>query len=380
MTTHLVAVWNPSYEADALQLHLEVLLRAAREFRAGTREEDDVFVWWGKVRSSNRQQPLAHLPEVLALDDLIDSGDDTPEVHLYLTDYRSLYVAHLGAVTAEDRGGEPETPAYYRERGLNCDCWFQLWDVRRLVQDDTPAVTHELAKLRNVRYHGRPVSLYGGMVELPLLVTRPDETRWFDAETRGRLTAGRFWVEHDAERSGTGEMQRDLRENRFGATAWAALDPAARGFIASAERVFREHRLDAAFNLATVVIDLANAMEVQVNALLREAMQGSPDAIRFENIEGRSVDLAREGPISLGQLARVIGGNRARGEHLRARLEHGDWFVASLPPILEELAGMRNPAAHGGVVQRDDVVRLRGQMIGVGSEGRLLRLAMVRNK
>src|SRR4029079_16316112 len=119
--------------------------------------------------------------------------------HLYLTDYRSLYVAHLAGVVADDRSGETGfVPSYYREKNLNCDCWFQLWDIRRLVLDDTPPVVHELAKLRNVRYHGRPVSLYGGMVELPLLVTRDDEARYFDEETRERLTGGRHWVEFDA--------------------------------------------------------------------------------------------------------------------------------------------------------------------------------------
>ena len=32
----------------------------------------------------------------------------------------------------------------------------------------------ELKLLRNPEYHDRPVSLYGGMVDLPLIVVRPD--------------------------------------------------------------------------------------------------------------------------------------------------------------------------------------------------------------
>lgn len=379
MTTHLLAVWNPSYESDALQLHLEVLLTAMREARAGARSgEDEVYVWWGKVRSPNRQQPLPHLDRVLAIDDTIDAGDDPPEVNLYLTDYRSLYVAQLGGVTAEDMSGEAGfVPAYYRERGLACDFWFQLWDIRRLVLDDTPAVVRELAKLRNTGYHDRPVSLYGGMVDLPLLVTRADETRWFDEETRERLTGGRFWAEYDAERAGTGAMHRELRENRFGATAWEALDPAARGFLASAEEVFRRHRDDPAFDLTGVVIDLANAMEVQVNAVLQRGLRGAPVDIRLENIDGRTMDLSREGPLSLGQLARAIGRTQERFEHLKARLEHGDWFVGPLAAILNELTELRNPAAHGGRVPRLDAINLRNRIIGVGSEGQMLQLARV---
>ena len=50
----------------------------------------------------------------------------------------------------------------------------------------------------------------------------------------------------------------------------------------------------------------------------------------------------------------------------------------SLPPILDELAGFRNPAAHRGTVAREDVVRLRNQLVGIGSKGELLELAQVR--
>jgi hypothetical protein len=36
------------------------------------------------------------------------------------------------------------------------------------VGDDTPVVIEKLKRLRNLNYGERPVSLYGGMVDLPL--------------------------------------------------------------------------------------------------------------------------------------------------------------------------------------------------------------------
>jgi hypothetical protein len=358
-----------------MDAHVSILLRCARELRDGKRGEDDVFVWWGKVRSSNRQQPLPHLSDVLALDNQF--APDAPELHLYLTDYRSLYVAHLASVTTDDMSDDPDhVPSYYREKSLNCDCWFQLWDIRRLVLDDTPTIVHELAKLRNVRYNERPVSLYGGMVELPLIVTRSDDARFFDEETREKLTDGRYWVEFDAERTGTGAMQQDLRENRFGNAAWSALDPAARSFIATGEHIFRTHHSDAAFELSAVLVNLAKAVEVQANALLLSAMRAAETGVRNANVDGATKDLSRSGPFSLGQLARIIGGDRPRNEYLRRVL--GDWYATSLPPILDELAKLRNSAAHGGIVERDEIVRLRNRLVGVGSKGDLLDLALVR--
>ena len=365
-----------------MDAHVRILLEGARERREGKRDDDDVYVWWGKVRSSNRQKPLPHLNEILALDDVLASKDgEESELHLYLTDYRSLYVAHLGGIEAHDMSDdEGHVPEYYRAKSLNCDCWFQLWDIRRVVLDDTPAVVHELSKLRNVAYNDRPVSLYGGMVDLPLLVWRDDEPRYFDEETREALTGGRYWVEFDAERAGAGQMQQELRENRFGNDAWSALDPAARSFIATAEKLFRDHRNDAAFDLSAVIVNLAKAIEVQVNAVLRSVMTGAEPAVRHENVGGHTVDLSREGSFSLGELARIIGGDRRRTEHMKKRLANGDWFAASLPPILENLAQYRNPAAHAGSVLREDVVRWRNRLIGVGSKGDLLELAQVRSR
>jgi len=187
-------------------------------------------------------------------------------------------------------------------------------------------------------------------------------------------------VEFDAERAGAGQMQQELRENRFGNEAWSALDPAARSFIATAEKLFRDHRNDAAFDLSAVIVNLAKAMEVQVNAVLRAAMRGADARVRDENVEGRTRDLSREGSFSLGQLARIIGGDRSRVEYLKRRLANGDWFASSLPPILEDLTRYRNPAAHGEGVAREDIVRWRNALIGVGSKGELLQLAQVRVK
>ena len=57
-TRHLVSVWNPSYAADAMDATVALLLARARDHREGKIHEEDVYAWWGKVKSSNRQQPL----------------------------------------------------------------------------------------------------------------------------------------------------------------------------------------------------------------------------------------------------------------------------------------------------------------------------------
>lgn len=384
---HLLGVWNPSYAADAMDATVALLLARARDFRDARIDEEDVYVWWGKVKSANRQQPLPHLADILSMDiglspDADSDSGEGHELHLYLTDYRSLYVGHIAEITPDDitsdEAEQHHVPAFYRERNLKCDCWLKLFDIRRVVADDTVAVVEELKKLRNTRYNDRPVSIYGGMVELPLIVKRDDGARYFEADVRAKLIDGRFWVEFDAERSGVGEMARELRDNVVGDTAWNALDPAARTFIATAESVFRAHRRDPAFDFSGVVIDFAKAIELQANLVLRLALAGMPESERRANVDGRSVDLASGELWPLGTLARVIAETEHINRALKRRLANGTWASESLAPVLRELTDIRNPAAHSKSVSFDQARRLRDRVLGVGGPGILAELGRVR--
>jgi hypothetical protein len=377
---HLLGVWNPSYAADAMDAHLRLLLANISTFRSGKLPEEDVYVWWGKVRSPYRLERLPQLPQILAMDADLDP-DGNRELHLYLTDYRSLYVGHVYEITADDvrRDEASHVPAYYTERTLDCDCWFRLGDIRRLVLDDTVAVIAELRKLRNTHYEGRPVSLYGGMVNLPLVVTRDDGGRFFDPEVREALLEGKYWAEADAARTGLGAIERDLRENLFGVEAWNALDVTTRTFIATAEQVFRTHRSDAGFDFTPVVVDLAKAMEVQINLILREALAGEKPAVREVNIDGRVRDVGTGASLSLGQLWRVVAEGPV-AQVLIARLRDGTWLTGQAAYVMRSVAEHRNPAAHTEPVSRAAAERLRNQLLGIGCYGELVKLAGVRPK
>ena len=75
---HLLAVWNPAYSGDALDVHLSLLLEWSRRRGAGQAEADDVYVWWGKIRSKNREGRLKHHDQVTALDTQAQAGTGTP--------------------------------------------------------------------------------------------------------------------------------------------------------------------------------------------------------------------------------------------------------------------------------------------------------------
>jgi hypothetical protein len=367
-----------------MESHILLLRDRAQRFRQGELDEEEVYVWWGKIRSSRRQTALPHIDDILSIEkDLGDAdGDAAREVQLYLTDYRSLYVGHVAEVTVEDIRDEEDdahVPQVYHGKEIHCDCWFRLWDIRRLVSDDTLAVVDELKKLRNKGYHDMPVSIYGGMVNLPLIVTRPDGAKYFESDVRDQLTDGAYWVEFDQEHSGIGATERELREHCFGEEAWSRLDPGTRTFIATAEKLYRDHRNDVAFDFSPVLIDFAKAFEVQTNILLRQALQRAKVQDRMVNVDGESLDPVARGPFSLGTLAHLIGHTAELNRQLKRLLAApgGEWFTASLPAILKDLADVRNRAAHASMLDRETVRVLRDRFLGVGCEGEFVKLAKV---
>jgi hypothetical protein len=382
-TRHLLTLWNPSYASDAMDEHLRVLLDWAGRYRRGEVDEDEVYVWWGRIRSPNRKGALPHAEEISALDEQVRGGIET---HLYLTDYRSLYVAHLGEITPDHLSREApdelhHMPDYYRDQFA--DFWFRLWDVRRLVGSDTPGVIEELRRLRNLRYHDRPVSLYGGMVDLPLIVTREDEVSWFS--DRDILTDGYLWAERESELKGeTERMARELRDNLLGPEVWAVLELATRTFLSSAEAVFRTRREDPGFDFSGPAVEYAKAVETELNALLfpamRKVLSGVTEAERTVRLDGTLLDLGKPvPPQSLGTILLLLEKKAAVTRAVRKAFVHDHaWLLGELPHSLRRVLDLRNPAAHSRTATRDAVGTRRREILGIGLEGAIPRIARVK--
>lgn len=123
------------------------------------------------------------------------------------------------------------------------------------------------------------------------------------------------------------------------------------------------------------------ALEVHTNELLRTALREAPVAARRAKVADRTRILPDEGPLTLGQLAYVLGGERDLGDYLRATLVDGAWLTAEFAALLDAFVNeARNPAAHGSHIPRDVVLRWRDRLLGVGCEGVLVQLARVRRR
>ena len=168
-----------------------------------------------------------------------------------------------------------------------------------------------------------------------------------------------------------------MRDDLLGRATWSALDSAARGFLATAEKIFRDHRADAAFDFSPVVINLAKAYEVQLDSLLGRVAKRLPEDALWVNIDGQTRHLVQDGPFTLGQTARSMREHRPLNDAIRTRLTNGAWAAASLPPILQELAEHRNAGAHRERVSREQATALRDRHLGVGSLGIIVEMGKV---
>lgn len=222
------------------------------------------------------------------------------------------------------------------------------------------------------------------MVEMPLIITRPDGVQWFSGA--GALRAGRLWAKHDAELRGeTERMGRELRDNLIGRTLWGVLELTTRNFLASGEAVFRARRDDPRFDFSACAIEYAKAVETELNALIfpllrRESKNLSP-AARVVYDDARRIDLGGLVPHqTLGVLKRLLESDDTVRKTVKRVLgpAEGGWLCDVLPREVAALAQVRDPGAHSAVLSRESVSATRGEVLGIGSEGLIVRLARVR--
>jgi hypothetical protein len=105
-----------------------------------------------------------------------------------------------------------------------------------------------------------------------------------------------------------------------------------------------------------------------------------PPRERQAGMDGRTVDLLERLPLTLGQFAHAVGGERALNAALASRLVNGGWFTGELPVIVDGIAKVRNPGVHGTRIGREVATTVRNQLVGVGCAGVFNQLAGVRPK
>jgi hypothetical protein len=124
-------------------------------------------------------------------------------------------------------------------------------------------------------------------------------------------------------------------------------------------------------------------VETELNALLfprlRKQLEGGMLKDREVRVDGRAMDLGAWVPHqSLGTILHLLEKEQVVHWVLGAggfRAEDAGWLRSTAPREFRGIVELRNPAAHSESVGRERVEQLRAQVMGVGCEGVLVRVA-----
>ena len=129
-------------------------------------------------------------------------------------------------------------------------------------------------------------------------------------------------------------------------------------------------------------MEYAKALETEVNAVLRTLMRrayGNANINhRMAHVEGRPLDLGTPFPHQgIGALRKLLLDEPLVKKGLDAvAREHTKHLTDpyKLPRQLEKVQKLRNPAAHAEPVSREELLRLRDEVMGIGQTGVLSEL------
>ncbi len=399
--TNLLILYNPYYQSNVIEAHLEVLKAQGA-------------VAFGKIRSklkdkfsANDSHKFAQSPESLAnllrdsgdssnpndshnpidshsLKISSDSGDSnkssdssnprdshdsresthTNFLQLFLTDYANLYVAKVVDIvkSTEDR----LIPRYYKEKNLNVECYFIISDLREIVRDNFAVIRDKyLANFTTPHFENHTYALYGNSYSYPLQVAQKDEICYFEGAQRHFLTlfkSADFLAQKQI-----------LLDYTFGESYLYALHPDSFENLIFAELEFHANKGDKLYDFSGVILRYAKAFEQECYLVIRRVVEilGEKDSniLRLKFGAGSKMkevaNLLSEKAM-LGAYLHIID-NLLR-KHIKQHLSAE--FVGFCDRFAKDIAFMqkaRNPVAHSDFARFEDANEVRMRTIGVGA-------------
>lgn len=421
----LLILYNPYYQSDVIKAHLEVLKAQGQ-------------VAFGKVRSKlkdkfganlgaqnaktapalthqNDAQTNANLQENLSTQNTISQGNSntqtTPEfsnansnlqttdensqrqsnslqalqalldslnsgfLQLFLTDYASLYVAKVVAIspTAPDE----LVPSYYAQKKLSVEGYFFINDLREIVRDDFVCVRDKyLANFTTPEFENHTYALYGNSYAYPLVVEQKAEVCYFEGTERHFLQlfkSAEFLRQKQA-----------LIDYTFGERYLYAMHPDSFDNLIYAELEFHACKDDKLFDFSPIVLRYAKCFEQECYLLVKKLVSvlaqkdGSVLTLAFmqanKNIEVKSL---LENKAMLGAYAHII--DNLLKNHIKKHLSED--FANFCKKFVKQIAfiqRVRNPAAHTELTTFAQANEVRSRLVGVAMPSQLLTMIKAR--
>jgi len=347
----LLSVWNPYFEPETIQVHVEIL----RQHRK---------VWWARLYRGNRLDRAACRDKYARVADLWDEARaQGRQVVLFVTNYVMLHALLVDEILF---GPElppeeiPYAPAHYFQepddpKGPWPVLWFRVRDVRALAFDQVHTLRFFFDREIDAGDYGYdPFASFKW--RYPEVAMAAPAEAIFDPEH----LAGRARMFADLpETLFPPEVQNacDELEKKLGET-WLGLEERSRIFLASGWVVYRQFRKHRDFDLSHSFAGAMRAVETEFcDALVRPIAK----ALRLESIFGQKQPTLGACNKCLDELA-----SRAKQEGILALeplVTNETWRE-----WLERFVALRNDTAHGKLVRRSRIEEAWSELVGSGSE------------
>lgn len=357
---NLLILYNPYYQNDVIEQHLKVLTENKK-------------VAFGKVKSKLKNMEHAFQEQ---LDAIYQTVDESNHLQLFLTDYSSIYVAKVIAVSNEDL--YDLAPAYYKEKNLEVETWYVISDMCEIVRNDFEKTRDEiLANFTTTNFGNHTYAVYGNSYVYPLMVDMKYEINYFDYDDEEfKYYPDMFKSEKFL------AIKQNLVDYSFGSKYIFQFHPNSLSNIISSEIELQEHKLDSTYDFSSIVIKYSKTLEQEIylfiKTLFRFLIEKNPNieniCYSIQGFEYTVKDIFKYKP-NFGTYKFLLKNETIKEEIAQGLEKHIGFFIQKkLVNYIFYIQDIRNETVHDKPATLNDANTLRDKILGIAHESILVEL------
>ena len=303
-------------------------------------------------------------------------GYESNHLQLFLTDYSSIYVAKVVAVSNDDM--YDLAPAYYKEKNLEVETWYVISDICEIVKNDFEKTRDEiLANFTTTNFGNHTYAVYGNNYVYPLIVDMKYKINYFDCEDE----EFRFYPDIFKSQKFL-NIKQNLIDYSFGSKYIYNLHPNSLSNIISSEIELQEHKLDNTYDFSSIVIKYSKTLEQEIYLFIKTLFKFLIDKnSNIQNIpyviQGRDYilqDIFTHKP-NFGTYKFLLKDEKVK-ETIELNLEKIESFFVQKKLInyIYYIQEIRNETVHDKPATLNDAKSLRDKILGIAQESILIEL------
>lgn len=358
--SNILILYNPYYQDDVIEQHLKVLIE--RE-----------IVAFGKIKAKFRDMKNDFSNE---LENIYANTSEENFLQLFLTDYSSLFVAKVVAVSSEDESNI--APIYYKEKTLDVEKWFIIRDIRELVRDDFNSVRDNfLSNFTTPNFNNRTYTIYGNAYVYPLIVEQKSKVNYFES--------GDKFYPDIYKSSEFLNIKDSLIRYSFGKYVINLMHPDSIENIISAEMEYNANVQNPLYDFSAVVVKYSKTIEQEIYAFAKTLfawmIRKNPKIAKIEysiqEIKYTIADIFAHKP-NLGTYKFLFKNYMV--QDLVSDTPMATYISKNLPNSISSLQDIRNETVHQKPPKFSDVVSLRAKILGIGRDSILAKIVKAKSE